>query len=132
MEFTGRTVEAYFNTSSGKFNLVLEIDNRQALINGYDEIKKHEKLTVKIDKYREKRSSDANAYAWVLMQKLAEKTETDKDTVYLECLQRYSKAFTHVIVKEAALERMKAEYRTSIDFWFIDVQESSWSKVKTG
>lgn len=121
MEFTGRAIEAYFNTDSGKFNLVLEVDNRQAIINGYDEIKKYKKLDVTIEKHSEKRSLDANAYAWVLMQKLAEVTEQSKWDIYLQCLERYSKAFTHVIVKEAALERMQELYRTSIDLGVVTV-----------
>lgn len=46
-------------------------------------------LSVKITKYREKRSLDANAYAWVLMSKIAEKLNTTKEDIYELMLKRY-------------------------------------------
>ena len=48
-------------------------------------------LSVKMGKYREKRSLDANAYAWVLMDKIAQAQDmqTSKDDVYEEMLKRY-------------------------------------------
>ena len=76
-------------------------------------------LTIK--EHREKRSLDANAYAWVLMQKIAEATHQEKWDVYLQCLQRYSRAFTHVIVKENAVEKMKELYRTCVDLGTVTV-----------
>lgn len=46
-------------------------------------------LLLKVDKYTKKRSLDANAYAWVLMSKIASALKTDKEEVYEECLRRY-------------------------------------------
>ncbi len=46
-------------------------------------------LSIKISKYREKRSLDANAYAWVLMSKIADAINSSKDDVYEEMLNRY-------------------------------------------
>lgn len=68
-------------------------------------------LTIKIDKYRRKRSLTANAYLWVLLQKMAEVLKTDKDSLYLEMLDRYG-VFTHLIVKPEVVDRVKAEWRT--------------------
>ncbi|RDU22856.1 hypothetical protein [Anaerosacchariphilus polymeriproducens] len=48
-----------------------------------------DKLNIKVTKYREKRSLDANAYAWVLMSKLAEHLDTSKEEVYEEMLNKY-------------------------------------------
>lgn len=50
-------------------------------------------LCVKISKYREKRSLDANAYAWVLMDKIAQAINSSKDEVYEEMLKRYGTYF---------------------------------------
>ena len=44
----------------------------------------------KIEEVKRKRSLDANAYCWVLCQKIAEALKTSKDEVYEEMIQRYS------------------------------------------
>lgn len=52
-------------------------------------IEKGELLSVEIKQHREKRSLDANSYAWVLIGKIANVLRTDKDSVYIEMLKRY-------------------------------------------
>lgn len=42
-----------------------------------------------IKQHREKRSLNANAYAWVLIGKIADVLRTSKDEVYLKMLNRY-------------------------------------------
>ena len=42
--------------------------------------------------YKEKRSRNANAYAWALIVKIADALRTDKNTVYLEMLDRYGQS----------------------------------------
>lgn len=121
MECTGRITDSFFNLGTGKYNITFEVNERASVGVALEKIKDCEKLSIKAVKYRNKRSLDANAYAWVLMQKLAEETNTDKWAIYLECLQRYSGAFTHVIVKEAAAERMKELYRTCVDLGEVEV-----------
>ena len=44
---------------------------------------------IKLVKWHEKRSLNANAYAWVLCTKIAEKVGTSKDEVYENMLQAY-------------------------------------------
>ena len=46
-------------------------------------------LLVRVAKFTKRRSLDANAYAWVLMTKIAAVLKTDKESVYEECLRRY-------------------------------------------
>lgn len=60
---------------------------------------------------RQKRSLNANAYLWVLLDKMATVLNTNKDEVYLEMLSRYG-VFTHLVVKPSVVERVKAEWRT--------------------
>lgn len=64
-----------------------------------------------IKEHRNKRSLDANAYAWVLMDKIASILHTDKWEVYLEMLSRYG-VFTHIIVKPSVVEKVKQEWRS--------------------
>ncbi len=69
------------------------------------------KLTLNIEPYRHRRSLNANAYMWVLLDKLAGALNTDKDSLYLEVLDRYG-VFTHIIVKPEVVDRVKNEWRT--------------------
>lgn len=57
--------------------------------------------TVCMKRKRQKRSLDANAYAWVLMEKIAAAVGRSKDDIYLDMLERYG-VFTHLIVKPTA------------------------------
>lgn len=120
MEFTGVIKGVQTDWLTGEKIISFTINEPSAL-NEVDKIKACEKLQIKAVKHRERRSLDANAYAWVLMQKIAEATDTDKWSVYLRCLQDYSRAFSHVIVKPEAVERMKELYRTCIDLGEITV-----------
>lgn len=52
--------------------------------------------------HREKRSLNANAYMWVLLEKLAEQLHTDKDNLYRIMLLRYAPFTTISVVKDAA------------------------------
>lgn len=78
-------------------------------------------LRIEAKPWREKRSLNANSYLWVLLQRIAEKIHSDKWTVYLEMLQRYSRSFTHVIVKPHAVQAVMEMYRTAIDLGEIKV-----------
>ena len=86
MKFTGRLKEPVIDYKTGRLMVLFEPqeDFRQA----YEEFKECEKLSLEIKKYRRKRSLDANAYAWVLMSKLAEVLHTSKEEVYEEMLRR--------------------------------------------
>lgn len=52
-------------------------------------------LAIEIKLFRNKRSLNSNAYAWVLMQKLAQAMSVTKDDIYLMMLQRYSILYSH-------------------------------------
>ena len=87
-------------------------------------------LDIKIKVWRDKRSLNANAFAWVLMQDIAEAIDSDKWSVYLEMLKRYSRAFTHVIVPPEAVERVKREWRTTEDVGMISVNGQSGFQLR--
>ena len=78
-------------------------------------------LRIKAEVWREKRSLNANSYLWVLLSRIAEKIRSDKWTVYLEMMQRYSTSFTHVIVKPHAVKAVMEMYRTAVDLGEITV-----------
>lgn len=119
METTGRFVAFMQDFRTGE--VIVQFACERSVLPQLDEIAKVDKLSITAKKHREKRSLDANAYAWVLMQKIAEAVDSDKWSVYLRCLQDYSREFTHVIVKENAVERMKELYRTCVDLGEVTV-----------
>ena len=119
MECTGKLSEVSKDWRSRRFKLTFEV--AEDVTGSIDKLSECERLSIKVTKHREKRSLDANAYAWVLMQKISEATHQEKWDVYLQCLQRYSRAFTHVIVKENAVEKMKELYRTCVDLGTVTV-----------
>ena len=120
MRFTGNLKDINRDWQTGRYNITFTI-NEQSALSGVEKIKDCEKLSIEAVQFRQKRSLDSNAYAWVLMQKIAEAINSDKWSVYLMCLQRYSRSFTHVIVKPEAVNRMKELYRTFVDLGEITV-----------
>ena len=73
MKVTGRIVGANIGFMTNKPQLTLEINELNDFKQLVDDMNGCEKLSIEVKKFRERRSLDANAYAWVLMDKLAEK-----------------------------------------------------------
>lgn len=119
MQFTGTLQGVTRDWGTDMVHITFSINEEGALREIED--LKDSKLSIEAKKHREKRSLDSNAYSWVLMQKIAEAVDSDKWSVYLRCLQDYSRAFTHVIVKPNAVDRMKELYRTCVDLGEVSV-----------
>ena len=109
MECIGKFKSISRDWLSGKWEITFSTDEN--ITGGIDKIK-DKLLRIVVKQYREKRSLDSNAYAWVLMQKIAEAIRSDKWSVYLEMLEKYSRAFTHIIVRPDVVDRVKEEWRT--------------------
>lgn len=75
-----------------RVTLMLTVNEDAAAKNLYDDLHEADKLSIKIDKYREKRSLNANAYAWKLLTEIANVCRSSKDEVYLEMLKRYGQS----------------------------------------
>ena len=76
---------------------------------------------VKIDiaKWREKRSLDSNAYAWVLMDRIADKTNTTKENVYREIIKRVG-VFEILPIKDVAVESFIKRWQSKGLCWVCD------------
>jgi len=55
-----------------------------------------------IKQHREKRSLDSNAYAWLLINEIANVLRSSKDEVYLSMLKRYGQSFIVSVIEKAA------------------------------
>ena len=115
METIGRIKNVSRDFITDKLLVTFEVDN----VPNFNELKGD--LDIKAEKHRNKKSRNANSYMWKLLQLMAEATKSDRETLYLEMLKRYSRAFTFLIVKENALERTMQEFRTCVDLGVVRV-----------
>jgi len=111
MEFTGVITDISNNIITGDVSITFSVNEKSHILPEYERLKNIKKLKITAAQYREKRSLDANAYMWVLLQKLAEVLHTTKDELYIDMLGKYG-VFTHIIVKPHVASRVKEEWRT--------------------
>ncbi len=109
MQTTGEITDINidFKTRKPKISLLLNIDELDAI----EQLKNEDKLNVEIKKYRNKRSLDANAYCWVLCDKIAKELSKDgiattKEKVYQDAILQIG-TFEPMIVEEKAFENFK-------------------------
>lgn len=129
MEFTGKVLNITKDWESNQYQITFTA-NEPSAMNDINAIRSCEKLSIKAVKYREKRSLDSNAYSWVLMQKIAEAINSDKWSVYLAMLQKYSREFTFVICKEKAIGKLKELYRTCVDLGEVNVNGTTGHQMQ--
>lgn len=91
METIGKLTGASRTYDKKHIILTFEVDGVSGQL--IDTIKTEDRLRIKVVKYREKRSLDANAYAWVLMTKIADVVSSSKEEIYEEMLQRYGTCY---------------------------------------
>lgn len=87
MECVGRIIQIAKDCESNCSLITLSLSDTS--IQELQILKALDKLTICIKKWKKKRSLDANAYAWVLMSKIANVINSSKEEVYEEFLQNY-------------------------------------------
>ena len=104
-----------------KQRLTLEIDGdfRQEFDNLHEA-----DLDIEIKKYRQKRSLDANAYAWVLIDKIAKVMRIEKKQVYQEAIRNIGGVSETVCVQAAAVDRLCSSWAAHGLGWQADVMPS--------
>ena len=112
-ELSGAIKDLYPDIKTGKMVLSLVINEKQSAMNLYDDLHEAEKLSVKIDKYREKRSHSANAYMWKLCGELAEvlsdeKVTYTKEDIYRDAIKEIGVWYDDEVEPEKVAWRRKA------------------------
>lgn len=92
MKISGRIVGASIDFKTNKPTLTLEVNERSDFEVLVDEMRCKDKLSIEVKPYREKRSLNANAYAWKLIGEIADAVRASKEEVYLEMLRRYGQS----------------------------------------
>ena len=92
-------------------------------------VRKHkDKLyTLEVKEYRKKRSLDANAYAWVLIHKLAAAMRLTPEEVYLQQVLNLGNNFTPMCVREQDVDRFRKSWQSNGLGW--PVRDLGYSQV---
>ena len=106
---TGIITDLGIDYKTGKAKISLFLDTKQLDI--VEQLKSENKLNIELKKYRKKRSLDANAYCWVLCDKLAKELSKDgtpitKENVYKDAICAIG-TFEPMIVQEKAIDKFK-------------------------
>lgn len=89
----------------------------------FDELK-DTPIDFTIKKFREKRSLDANAYAWVLMDRIASKLRIGKLDVYREAIRDIGGVSETVCVRDGAVEKLRTGWAKQGLGWQTDTMQS--------
>lgn len=119
MKVTG-TIKDVSLGLDGKAQVTLTINEKNTLIQGLDELSAAEKLSFEFKPYREKRSLDSNAYAWVLLDKLSEKLRIPKVTIYREIIKDVGGNSETVCVTNGAVERLREGWSKNGIGWITE------------
>ncbi len=108
-------------TLTGKQRLVLELEDD--FRKKFAELKDHD-VRVEIKKWRKKRSLDANAYAWVLIDKIAQATGVPKTEVYRKVIREIGGVSEIVCVRTEAVDKFREGWEAHGLGWQTDVMPS--------
>lgn len=116
----GRLLDLSF-TLNGKQRLVIELDDdfRQ----DFAGLKEHD-VSIEVKRWRKKRSLDANAYAWVLIDKIAQATGVPKTEIYRKAIREIGGVSEIVCVRTEAVDKLREGWEAHGLGWQTDVMPS--------
>ena len=123
-ELTGKIVGVSFDYLSGNPIVSFELNEGSLARSMVDELRQQEKLAIKVGKFKQKRSLDANAYCWTLIGKIAEKTKTPKAEVYREAIRGIGGNYDVVCIKEEAANSLRSAWERNGIGWQTEVMLS--------
>ena len=120
MKVTGKIVGANIDFKTNKPTISFEVNEKSDFKLLVDEMRDKDKLSIEVKPYREKRSLDANAYFWVLCDKLAEKLNTTKEEIYRHSIREIGGVSEVVCVKNEAVDHLCEGWRQNGIGWQTD------------
>lgn len=123
MEVTGTISNLDMDYETGKPKLTLLINEKQSLIKAYDKLKPVT-LDITIKHHRKKRSLDANAYAWVLMSKLAQVLNIPKTEVYRQYIKEIG-CYEPMPIKDERVGDFEKIWGSKGTGWVLEVIDDS-------
>lgn len=92
MILTGKITGALIDFATGKPKLELSVNEVNDFKQLVDELKDKERLSIEVKQYREKRSLNANNYAWKLITEIANVLRASKEEIYFMMLKMYGQS----------------------------------------
>lgn len=109
----------------GKPVLTFEVnENVESLFQIFEELRTAETLTIKVGKFRKRRSLDANAYCWVLISKLAEKLSIPKTEIYRNAIREIGGNSDTVCVQDKAVQSLCDGWQRNGIGWMTETFKS--------
>jgi hypothetical protein len=121
MKFSGKIVDVNLDYVTGTPKITLAINEKNDLLHAYDELKDLDKLSIEIKPYRMRRSLDANAYCWVLLDKIAEKLSISKEEAYREAIRNIGGNSEVICVQDGAVTKLRQSWERNGLGWQTEI-----------
>lgn len=115
-----------YETRKPKLTFLLTTD-----INILDELLNEKLLDIEAKKHRNKRSTNANSYAWKLITEIADVLRISKDKLYEDMLYEYGQVRMYPTLKNETPDGFFKYYRFFQD-GYLNGKECDWYKVAKG
>lgn len=119
MELIGKIYDYDSGFIDGIPKLIFTVEDKEATKLCCDELSRFEKLRIKLNPFRKKRSKNANAYLWELCTKLAQKIGTTKESVYRQHILNMG-VCEQAVIREDAVESMIERWQRGGTGWLIE------------
>lgn len=120
MEFNCKISNISRDLMTNKFTITLETEQN---ITSVEELKEQE-LTCRLVRFRKRRSLDANAYFWVLVNKLSNKAEIAVTEVYRAYIKEIGGNSTTICVQNKAVEQLCKSWQHNGIGWITETFDS--------
>lgn len=102
---------------------LITLSTREDFTEQYEALK-DAPISFEIKKAANKRSRDANAFCWVLIDKIAEKMNIPKSEVYRQAIREIGGVSETVCIQDKAVERLRAGWEKNGIGWQSDIMPS--------
>lgn len=128
MKLTGKLADISKDFITNKLKITFFINQQ---VDDFEEIENVELLDIEAKKHRNKRSLDANAYAWKIITEIADSLRRNKDEVYQDKLFEYGQVMMVPTKKGEKPDGFFKYYRFFQD-GILNGKECDWYKVAKG
>lgn len=116
MKLTGKIESVSLDRTSRKPIVTLKLDRDSDEL---DDLMSRESLSIEIKPYHPKRSLNANAYAWVLIDKLAQKLNIPPELVYRKQIEHMSGVCEIVRCRDTAVKSLTSAWQSHGLGWMV-------------
>lgn len=113
--------------NGGKQRMLIEFDGDVTEL--YEDLKDKD-VNIEMKQFRKRRSANANAYAWVLINKIAEKQQLSPEEVYRETIRNIAGVSDIVCCIDAAAEKLQQAWTAKGIGWQTEVLDSKLEGCK--